>query len=231
MLRSFMAAGASHRSISLTVRDPYSALTHFIGIIYSLILTPVILCKALVLHGDPVTVISITIFMISMILLYTASTLYHTFGVGEHYIPLLKKLDHCMIFILIAGSYTPVCLISLRNLGGIPLLLCVWGFGIAGVIFKMCWCTHPKWISSVIYIGMGWSCIFAIPTLYRVLPVSAFMWLLAGGLLYTAGGVLYALKLKAFNNRFKDFGSHEIFHVFVMLGNLAHFVCMWQILG
>lgn len=224
-------ADTMQRSISVTIREPYSALTHCIGILYTLVLAPIIIIRAAMYTGLARAIASTTIFMISMLLLYTASTVYHTFGIGDHYIPVLKKLDHCMIFVLIAGSYTPVCMLPLFDQGGIPLLLFVWGFAIVGVIFKLCWVTCPKWVSSVIYIGMGWSCIFALPALHRVLSPSAFGFLLAGGILYTVGGVLYALKLKAFNNRFRNFGSHEIFHVFVMLGNLAQFVCMWKILG
>ena len=231
MIKAIMLDGAAHRSLQLTIRDPYSALTHFIGTLYSIILMPIIICRAILLFSDPVITISIIIFMTSMVLLFLASTIYHTFGMGKQYIPILKKLDHCMIFILIAGSYTPVCLIALSEYGGKSLLSFVWGFAIVGVIFKLCWVTCPRWVSSLIYIGMGWSCIFAMPTLYKVLSATAFAWLLAGGLLYTIGGVLYALKLKALNNRFKDFGSHEIFHVFVMLGTLSHYICMWNILN
>ena len=231
MITTMKAPGGTHKSISFTVRDPYSALTHFIGIIYSIMLMPVILSKALYLQADRISVLSIAVFLSSMILLYTASTLYHTFGTGEQQGMFFKKLDHCMIFLLIAGTYTPVCLIALRDEGGIPLLVFVWLFAIAGVVFKLFWVTNPKWISSVLYIGMGWSCIFALPTLYRVLTVSEFSWLLAGGLLYTIGGVLYALKLSALNHRLREFGSHEIFHVFVMLGNLAHFICVWKLVG
>lgn len=230
MIDSVLYKGAAHRSISLTVRDPLSALTHFIGIIYSLILMPLIICRAIISNSDAHVTASIVVFMTSMILLYLASTLYHTFGVGAQYIPMLKKLDHCMIFVLIAGSYTPVCLISIRHLGGIPLLLFVWFFAIVGIIFKLRFVTCPKWVSSTIYITMGWLCVFALPSLYRTMPHYCFAYLLLGGLLYTIGGIIYALKPKAINNKLRDFGPHEIFHVFVMLGTLAHFICIWLLI-
>lgn len=225
-----MACGAydtPHTYIS--VKDPYSALTHFIGIVYSGLLAPFLLIHAICKKSDTVSLMAIGIFLISMVLLYSASTIYHTFDIGDHANRIMKKLDHCMIFILIAGTYTPVCLIPLRDAGGPELLMFVWGFAIAGIIFKLCWVTCPKWVSSVIYIGMGWSCIFMLPSLIRIMSAGAFFWLLIGGLLYTAGGVIYALKLKSFNARSPEFDSHAVFHVFVMAGNLAQYVCVWML--
>lgn len=214
----------------MAIKDPYSALTHFIGIIYSALLSPLMLMIAIKHQVDDLTLFSVAIFMISMVLLYTASTVYHTFEVNLGSGNLLKKIDHCMIFILIAGTYTPVCLIPIRDFGGSKLLLFVWGFALLGILFKLCWVTCPKWLSSVIYIGMGWSCIFALPALYRTLSAGAFLWLLFGGLIYTAGGIIYALKMKAFNTKNPNFGSHEIFHVFVMVGNLAHVFCIMSVI-
>jgi len=216
--------------LNLTIKDPFSALTHFIGIIYSAILTPFIMTETACKHVDNMTLISIAVFMISMVLLYTASTVYHTFDLEKEKSLVLKRFDHSMIFILIAGSYTPVCLIPLRSGIGPVLLAVVWAIAFLGILFKLCWVTCPKWVSSVIYIGLGWSVVFALPTLFQALPLRTFLWLLIGGIIYTAGGILYALKLKAFNNRNPDFGSHEWFHIFVMIGNLCHFVCMWQLI-
>lgn len=213
---------------NFTVKDPYSALTHFIGIIYSAILSPLILGQAFIKQADSISTLAVSVFMISMILLFSASTIYHTFYINEKVSMLLKKFDHSMIFMLIAGTYTPVCLIPLRAAGGLKLLAFVWGVAILGIIFKLCWVTCPKWISSVIYIGLGWSCIFSLPALYEALPLASFIWLVVGGIFYTVGGVIYALKLKAFNTKNPNFGSHEVFHVFVMLGSLAHFLCVWQ---
>lgn len=215
---------------TFTVKDPYSALTHFIGIIYSALLSPVIMTHAIYREADTLSLISTAVFMISMVLLYTASTLYHTIEISDHCTRILKKIDHCMIFVLIAGSYTPVCLIALRSGIGPRLLLFVWAFALLGILFKLCWVTCPKWVSSVIYISLGWSCLVAFPSLLKLISPAAFFWLLFGGIVYTAGGVIYALKLKAFNAKTPDFGSHELFHVFVMIGNLAQFVCIWMML-
>ena len=169
------------------------------------------------------------IFMASMIILYAASTIYHTFDISEKVNLVLKRIDHMSICILIAGSYTPVCLTVLRDSVGLHLLTIVWILAAAGMIFKLFWVTCPKWISSVIYISMGWVCVIAMPQLIGSLSLSQFLWLLAGGLIYTAGGVIYALKFPVFHDRFKYFGCHELFHVFVMAGSVCHFVVMYTL--
>jgi hemolysin III len=132
-----------------------------------------------------------------------------------------------MIFVLIAGTYTPVCLIVLGGKQGYTLLAVVWSIAIVGMTVKALWINCPKWFSSVIYISMGWVCLGVFGTLWNVLPHAAFLWLLAGGIIYTVGGVIYALKLPLFNAAHKYFGSHEIFHLFVMAGSLCHFIFMY----
>ncbi len=132
-----------------------------------------------------------------------------------------------MIFVLIAGSYTPVCLIVLGGASGYALLALVWGIAIAGMVIKALWVTCPKWFSSLIYIAMGWVCVLVFGQLLDTLPTAAFLWLLAGGIIYTIGGVIYALKLPLFNAHHKYFGSHEIFHLFVMGGSICHFIFMY----
>ena len=163
-----------------------------------------------------------------MILLYGASTLYHSVNASGKIIRIFKKLDHMMIFILIAGTYTPVCLITLKGPVGFLLLAAVWGIALTGIIIKACWISCPKWFSSALYISMGWICLSVFGTLWKLLPHAAFFWLLAGGIIYTAGGIIYALKLPIFNARHKFFGSHEIFHLFVMAGSLCHFIFMYH---
>ena len=132
-----------------------------------------------------------------------------------------------MIFVLIAGSYTPVCLLVLEPSSGKNLLIAVWAIAAAGILIKMCWITCPKWFSSILYIAMGWACVSVFGQLLALLSAPAFGWLLAGGILYTIGGVIYALKLPVFNSIHKNFGSHEIFHLFVMGGSICHFICMY----
>lgn len=208
----------------IKAKEPGSAITHFIGMLCATISAVPLLTKA----SDSLHFISLGIFIGSMILLYAASTTYHTFNISEKVNRILKKLDHMMIFILIAGSYTPICLIVLGGKLGFTLFALVWGVAILGIIIKGFWITCPKWFSSILYIGMGWLCLLTFPQILAALPTGGFYWLLAGGIIYTIGGIIYALKLPIFNSRHKNFGSHEIFHLFVMGGSLCHFICMYQ---
>lgn len=210
------------------VKDPVSAGTHFIGFLAAIFSTPALLIHAAQYGAGLSHLSSLSIFMGSMVLLYGASTAYHTFVVSPQANKRLKKLDHAMIFLLIAGSYTPVCVTALPNRLGAFLLALVWCIAAAGILFKLCWVTCPRWVSSVMYIGMGWVCVLAMPQLLRALPAESFGWLLAGGILYTVGGVIYALKWKALN-RIPGFGCHEIFHLFVMGGSLCHYISMWNL--
>ena len=209
------------------LKDPGSAITHFIGMLMAMFAATPLILRAM-RAPDTVHVISLSIFIVSMILLYAASTTYHTFDLSERTNKILKKLDHCMIFVLIAGSYTPICLIVLHGRTGLMLLALVWSIAILGIIFKLCWVTCPKWVSSVLYISMGCVCVLAFTQILNSLPAAAFNWLLAGGIIYTVGGIIYALKLPIFNAHHKYFGSHEIFHLFVMAGSICHFIMMFE---
>lgn len=212
--------------MQITIREPGSAITHFIGMLLAVFATAPLLVKA-GLSSSALCLTAMTIFMASMILLYGASTAYHSVNLTGKALRVFRKLDHMMIFVLIAGSYTPVCLIVLGGNLGYTLLALVWSIALAGMIIKACWITCPKWFSSVIYIAMGWVCVLVFGRLLDTLTPAAFLWLLAGGILYTAGGVIYALKLPIFNSRHKNFGSHEVFHLFVMAGSICHFIFMY----
>lgn len=208
------------------IKDPGSAITHFIGMLMAVLAgIPLILKAARDLSF--VTLLSAVIYISSMILLYFASTIYHTFDISEKINRRLKKFDHMMISVLIAGSYTPICLLVLEKPLGYFLLAVVWSFAIIGILIKAFWVFCPKWFSSVLYIGMGWTCVLAFTQILNALSPAAFAWLLAGGIIYTIGGIIYALKLPIFNNRHKHFGSHEIFHLFVMGGSACHFIVMY----
>ena len=208
------------------IKDPGSAITHGIALILAVVGTLPLLLKA-AREPDHLHVVAMAVFMLSMILLYLASTVYHTFDVNGKVNRRLKKFDHMMISVLIAGSYTPICLIALHNRIGYILCGLVWGVAILGILLKGLWITCPKWLSSVLYIGMGWLCVLAFIPIFHSLPRAGFGWLLAGGIIYTVGGIIYGLKLPLFNARHKDFGSHEIFHVFIMLGSACHFILMY----
>lgn len=210
----------------MEIKDPGSSITHFIGLIMASLGTAPLIVRA-GRHDNPVCMISMAIFMASMILLYAASTTYHTFDISPSVNKLLKKVDHMMISILIAGSYTPVCLLILHGRQRVILLSVVWGLAIAGILIKAFWIYCPKWFSSLLYIGMGWTCVLAFKTIVQSLTPAAFFWLLTGGIIYTVGGVIYALKLPIFNSKHQNFGSHEIFHLFVMGGSLCHYIFMF----
>ena len=212
--------------MNVRIKDPGSAITHFIGMMMAMFASTPLLIKA-ARQPDKIHLIALGIFIASMILLYAASTLYHTLDLSEKANKRLKKMDHMMIFVLIAGTYTPICIIALPQPLGMKLLSLVWGIALLGIVVKMFWVTCPKWFSSILYIGMGWTCVLAFTQLLNSLPAVAFGWLLAGGIIYTIGGVIYALKLPIFNAKHEFFGSHEIFHLFVMGGSVCHFIVMY----
>lgn len=212
-----------------TIKEPGSAITHFIGMLMAIFAAVPLLLKA-AKEPNPVYMVSLTIYAISLILLYAASTTYHTFDLSKKVNTLLKKWDHMMIFLLIAGSYTPICLLVLDQPTGYFLLALVWSIAVIGILIKAFWVFCPKWVSSLLYIGMGWTCVLAFTQLLNNMSRPAFLWLLAGGIIYTIGGVIYALKLPTFDKRHKNFGTHEIFHLFVMGGSACHFVVMYSLL-
>ena len=216
------------RNILLNIKDPGSALTHFAAALGTAAASVPLLKKALSVGRGGPAFAALLIFVISMFLLYSASTVYHSVRGSERVCRILRKLDHMMIYLLIAGSYTPVCLLILGRDTGIPLLAGVWGFAAAGMLLNAFWIRCPKALSSAIYIAMGWLCVTALREIIAALPPEGFFWLLLGGIIYTVGGVIYALKLTDFNRRHLYFGSHEIFHLFVMAGSACHFVLMYR---
>lgn len=212
--------------MQITIREPGSAITHYIGMLLSMAAAAPLLVKAET-SQIPSAITAMGIFILTMILLYAASSVYHALNVKDNILKVFRKLDHMMIFILIAGTYTPVCMLVLGGNTGMLLLAFIWGIAIGGILLKSFWINCPKWFSSIIYIGMGWACILVFPSLIEKLSTAAMLWLLAGGILYTSGGIIYALKLKKFNCVHKYFGSHEVFHLFVMAGSFCHFIVMY----
>lgn len=210
-------------------RDPYdglrlwSAITHGIGVVLAVVGTVWLIVRAAG-QRDGWKIVSFAIYGGSMILLYTASTLYHSLRTGVPGRLRLKKFDHIAIYYLIAGTYTPVCLTVLRGSWGWWLLGIIWALAIGGTVMTFFWVSCPRWVSSTIYIAMGWIAIAAIYPLWKAVGWAGITQLLVGGLLYTIGGVLYAVKWPGRNN--PRFGCHEIFHVFCLLGSAAMFGMM-----
>lgn len=208
------------------IREPINGLTHLIGAILSSIGLILMLIKVSSNNGTLIQYVVAILFGVSMILLYSASASYHSVISTDKVIKTLKRLDHSMIFVLITGSYAPPCLLALHNKTGYILFGIVAATGILGIVFKMIWINCPKWVSSVMYITIGWFAIFAIYPLSKALTPIAIFLLILGGVLYTIGGVIYAIKSDKI--KIGVFGGHEIFHVFIMLGSLCHFICFFK---
>lgn len=203
---------------------PWSAITHGIGAGLALLGTVLLLLH---IHNLP-QLISFSIYGASMVALYSASTLYHCLRTKVAGRRRLRKLDHCSICLLIAGSYTPICMLALKDSCGPALLVGVWIFALAGILQSLLWITAPRWLSAGVYLCMGWLAVFALKPLSAALPLEGMIWLVAGGILYSAGGVLYALKWPGRNN--PRFGCHEIFHVFILLGSVCHYINMYRVI-
>ncbi|MGD9679195.1 MAG: hemolysin III family protein [Vulcanibacillus sp.] len=207
----------------LRMREPVNALTHLIGTILSAIGLTVLIYIA-VIQATSWHIVTFSIYGASMILLYTASTLYHSLNLSEKSIEIFHKIDHMMIYVLIAGTYTPICLIPLRGGWGWSLFGVVWFLAITGILLKIFWFDAPRWLSTLFYVIMGWVVVIAFVPLINSVPFSGLMWLIAGGVSYTIGALIYGLKKP---NIFKKFlGFHEIFHLFVLGGSFCHFIFM-----
>lgn len=207
------------------IREPINTLTHLVGAILSLFGLIAMVVKTIYMGGTVLHIASVIIFGISMILLYSASTTYHMVLANEKVISFLRRLDHSMIFVLIAGTYAPFCLISLNGLTGWVMFSIVTFVALCGILFKLIWFKCPRWLSTSLYIALGWVIIIASAPLADIISVNGLLILIIGGLFYTIGGVIYALKPKFLS--FKNWGFHEIFHIFIMLGTLSHFLCVY----
>ncbi len=219
--------GVMPSTISFQIREPGAAITHFIGLLGIMVGYGPLVMRARS-YGSFWSVIGVCVFLITSGLLYAASSLYHTVVLSKEKTKIFKKIDHMMISVMIAGSYTAVCVTVLRGHIGWILLTVIWTMALGGILLKALWVTCPKWISSCLYLAMGWACVFALVPLFHLLPHAAFMWLTAGGVMYSVGALIYALKCKGFNERHIYFGTHEIFHCFIMAGTLCHYIFMYS---
>ena len=201
--------------------EPFNCYSHLAGVALSIAALVVLLAAS---RDDPWRIVGFSIYGASLILLYLASTVYHWLLLPVRYRMWLNRIDHVAIFLLIAGTYTPICIVTLRGGWGWSVFGVVWGAAIAGTVIKLGFRSLPRWVSASIYVAMGWVAVVAVVPLMRAFPIPALLWLLAGGLLYTTGAVIYATRKP---NPFpRVFGFHEIFHLFVLGGSAAHFVFM-----
>ncbi|HSL93978.1 MAG TPA: hemolysin III family protein [Bacillota bacterium] len=205
--------------------DIFSGISHLVGAVMSVV-AMVALVYIAVRHGSIWHVVSFAIFGASLILLYTASALYHLIPANEQLITVLRKLDHSMIFVLIAGSYTPYCLVALRGPWGYGMLVAIWSIALLGIVFKLFWLQAPRWLYTGFYLFMGWLVIVAIGPLVQNVPRGALVWLGLGGLSYTVGAILYGTKWPKLLPGV--FGFHEIWHLFVIAGSAAHFWAVFR---
>ncbi|KML36127.1 MULTISPECIES: PAQR family membrane homeostasis protein TrhA [Cytobacillus] len=208
------------------IREPINGLTHLAGAILSFAGLLAMVIKASLTTSSPIAITAVAIFGISLMLLYSASATYHMVIAKDKVIAFLRKLDHSMIYVLIAGSYTPFCLITLNGVTGWVLFGIVTAVALSGILFKMIWFNCPRWLSTALYIAMGWIIVFAFSPLSESLSSAGVLLLLLGGILYTIGGVIYAIKPKFLE--FKHLGFHEIFHIFIMMGSMSHFLCVFM---
>lgn len=206
------------------LKDPFSAASHLAGIVLSIAGTVVLLLKSRYLPDR----ISLGIFGASLICLYSASTIYHALDVSEKVNLILRKIDHAMIYVLIAGTYTPICVMALTGAWSLSLLITIWVIAAAGIALTLLWFEAPRWLTTVIYVIMGWLVVVASIPLKQTVGMAGLGWLLAGGILYTAGAVIYATKRPHIT--FTMVGFHEIFHIFVLGGSLCHYILMLEYL-
>ena len=208
-------------------REPISGLTHLIGALLAVVGMIYLLIEAAE-AGKTIHFVAFLIFGLSMILLYTSSALYHILKVSEQMVLKLKKLDHSMIYVLIAGTYTPICLLALDGLWKWGSFVTIWVIAAAGILFKLFWIHAPRWLSTLLYLGMGWISLVIFPQLFGLLPPGFMIWIGIGGAAYTGGAIIYALKKP--DPIPEWFGFHEIWHICVMIGTFSHFWAIYDYL-
>lgn len=207
--------------IFLKARDPISSYTHFIGAWLSVIGLVVMGVHLAVTPGvTAVTAVSCILFCLSLIALYCASSIYHFTNAAAKIQTALRKLDHAMIYVLIAGTYTPLLLTLLPRPNNLVFTAAMWAVAAAGILMKMFWLGAPRWLSTTLYILMGWAIAVDLPAV-GALPLPGIVLLVVGGLAYTVGGVIYMVKRPNLSERF---GFHEIFHLFVIAGSVSHYL-------
>ncbi|HWP96745.1 MAG TPA: hemolysin III family protein [Syntrophomonadaceae bacterium] len=206
-------------------REAVNAFTHLLGALLSAV-GLYLLIKHIPAGSSVRYYVSLYIFGISLILLYCTSGFYHLLNASKRALAFLRRMDHMMIYVLIAGTYTPVCLLVLNGAWRWAMLISVWSLALLGIIFKLAWFKAPRWLSTASYVLMGWTAAIAFYPLSKALSVAGMICLVLGGVFYSTGAVIYATKRPRINLRW--LGFHEIFHLFVLAGSLTHF---WMVYG
>ncbi len=208
------------------IREPFNGFSHLGGAVAALFGQ-----IALLIAGWPGTVklLSLLVYGLSLIALFSASAAYHLAQVRPAIQRILRKLDHSAIFLLIAGTYTPFCVNAFTGFFRWGLLTLIWAIALTGILVKVFYVGAPRWLNAGMYVLMGWLCVLAAPQMPAVLPTAAIFWLIAGGVIYTLGALVYAMKLFDFVPG--KFGFHEVWHIFVILGASAHFISVMTMLA
>ena len=209
----------------MKIKEPFSAVSHAIGAVLA-ILALILLIRESIDPIKPWHIAAFSVFGSGMFLLYTASAIYHWLPVDPKYVKWLQTMDHAMIHVLIASTYTPVCLIPLRGVWGWSLFGVIWSLTIFGTLLKIFWKNLPDWFSVTFYIFMGWLSVIAIWPMIQTLQVGALVWIFIGGFFYTIGAIIHGLKKP--NPIPNVVGAHEIFHLFVLFGSASHFWVMYN---
>ncbi len=207
------------------MREPVNGLTHLGGAIAAFFGQIALL---IVGWSGTAKIVSLLVYGLSLIALFSASATYHLMNAKPAILQVLRKLDHSAIFLLIAGTYTPFCINAFTGFFRWGLLAIIWTIAFAGIVVKIFYVKAPRWLNAAVYVLMGWLCISAVGQMPAALPISSMVWLFVGGVVYTLGAVIYATKI--FNFFPGKFGFHEVWHVFVLLGAIAHFVAVMSLL-
>ena len=205
------------------LREPVSGLTHLVGVVLALVGLGVLLVRASG-AGRVDQFVAFGVFGCSLVALYAASTLYHLLPVSPATVARLRKLDHVAIFVLIAGTYTPICVLALEGGWSVGVLGLVWTLALCGGLLKVFWMDAPRWLSVGLYLAMGWLAVIAASAIFQAVPPGGIAWILGGGLIYSVGAVIYGLKWP--DIRPGVFGFHELWHLFVLAGSACHFWAM-----
>lgn len=203
------------------LREPVNSLTHWAG---ALLAAAGLVALLIVGWSTPAKIISLLVYGLSLIAMFSASATYHMVRAKDKVLLLLRKLDHSAIYLLIAGTYTPFCVNAFDGFWKWGMLSIIWALAIVGIVIKVFYIKAPRWLNAGVYVVMGWLCLGAAGQMLTALPAWVFAWLLAGGIIYTLGAVVYITKF--FNFRPGVFGFHEVWHIFVMLAAFAHFIAV-----
>lgn len=203
------------------LREPVNSLTHWGGAVLALV---GLIALLIVGWSTPAKIISLAIYGVSLIFLFSASATYHMVRLKDKALEIFRKIDHSAIFVLIAGTYTPFCVNAFEGFWKWGMLSIIWSLALIGILVKIFYIGAPRWLNAAIYVIMGWFSVVAAGQMLATLPVWVFTWLIIGGVIYTLGAIVYATKI--FNFKPGVFGFHEVWHIFVLLAAAAHYVAV-----